>query len=95
MLRVLRRQRLRSRRHPTPDQALDALSEGRCLYSPVSTCSGQPVSEGLRDVDDVSAVLVCGAHYGRLRQMSPHDLDRLERVLRGAFHPREYEDDGA
>lgn len=95
MLNGLLRRKPVSRRHPTPDQALDALSAGRCLYSPVSSCSGLPASEGLRDVDDVSAVLVCSAHYGRLRKMAPRDLDRLERVLREAFRPRQYEDEVA
>jgi hypothetical protein len=84
MLRWLRRQK-QSRRHPSPEQALEALRESRCLYSPVSSCSGAPASVGLRNVDDESAILVCGAHYGRLRRMPPRDLDRLEYVLREAF----------
>jgi hypothetical protein len=91
LTRLLQRKPV-SRRHPTPEQAVEALRESRCLYSPVSSCRGMPASEGLRDVDDASAVLVCGAHYGRLRQMPPKDLDRLERVLRKAFRPDEFDD---
>jgi hypothetical protein len=95
MLRLFSRRRPRSSRHPTPDVALDALSDARCMYSPLSKCSGSTASVGLRDNDDVSAVLVCKAHYGRLRRMQPRDLDRLERVLREAFRPNVYEDEVA
>ena len=50
---------------PTPAQALIALQEGRCLYSPVSRCSGPPKPVGLRNEDDSGTVLVCRAHFGR------------------------------
>jgi hypothetical protein len=84
--RLFRRRR-RARQHPTPDMALDALSEGMCLYRPVSSCSSPPRSVGLRDENDNHAILVCKAHYWRLRHMPPRDLDRLERVLLEAFKP--------
>jgi hypothetical protein len=82
LLRSLRR---RSRRHPTPRQAFDALSQGVCMYAPISTCSGPAFHEGLRGDDDVNDVLVCKAHFGRLRRMPARDLDRLERTLVRAF----------
>lgn len=72
--------------HPTPWQALDALSEGRCLYAAISNCSKRPPSQrGLRDEEDNNVVLVCGGPYPRLRHMPTHDLNRLERVLLEAF----------
>jgi hypothetical protein len=87
------RQQKQSRRHPHPDQARDALENGRCLYSPISTCSGSPGQVGLHDNEDVAVVLVCKAHFGRLRRMPARDLDRLERVLRKAFNVPKHEDD--
>jgi hypothetical protein len=44
-------------------------------------------SVGLRDEDDMSCVLVCRAHYGRLRKLDPLAADELERVLFEAFMP--------
>jgi hypothetical protein len=77
----------RAPRHPTPQQAFEALSAGRCLYEPTgSACSGGVRSTGLRDADDISAVLVCRAHYGRLRQLHGRELDQLERYLVAGFH---------
>ena len=72
-------------RHPTAAQAYDALSQGSCLYAPLSTCSGPPRQTGLRDRDDLTVVLACGAHAGRLRRIKPHDLTKLERNLAKAF----------
>jgi hypothetical protein len=46
-----------STRHPTPQQAYDALSEGFCMYARVSTCSGEPFAAGLRDDWDVERAL--------------------------------------
>lgn|SRR5215211_532028 len=48
---------------PIPAQAVAALSEGACLYAPVSQCSERGVSPvGLRDEEDPNCVLVCAAH---------------------------------
>ena len=88
LLDRLPHRRPRSRRHPTPDQAYEALSLGRCLYQPLSSnCSGPPAQVGLHNNDDITVVLTCKARYGRLRKMPPKVLDRLERVLRKAFKP--------
>lgn len=74
------------RRHPTPAQAAGALAQGSCMYAPTrSACSGQPGHVGLRTADDTNTILVCGAHYGRLRKIPARDLDRLERTLLDAF----------
>ena len=51
MLR-LRRRPSRSSTHPTPEQAYAALVTGRCLYAPVSACSGGPASVGLRNHEE-------------------------------------------
>jgi len=81
---------LRSRQsHPTPEQALDALRQGLCMYALGSKCSGSPMSVGLRDPDDVNAVLCCKAHYGRLRKIDSRSLSNLERVLLVAFRGAE------
>jgi hypothetical protein len=83
------RRRLRhtqaSGRHPTPRQAYDALSQGCCLYAPVTRCSGPLFAAGLRSDDDDADVLVCRAHYGRLRAAKPGELDTLHRKLVKAF----------
>ena len=71
--------------HPTPDAAYLALAEGRCMYANVTACSGPMRSAGLRGNDDNNNVLVCRAHYGRLRKLHPHELNRLERHLVRAF----------
>jgi hypothetical protein len=55
------------------------------MYSPLSKCSGPLRSAGLRDDDYFYAVIVCRAHYGRLRQMPEGDLDELEHVLLDAY----------
>jgi hypothetical protein len=74
-------------RHPTPQQAFAALSDGRCLYEPTgSACSGGMRPVGLRDADDNSVILVCRAHYGRLRQLHGRELDQLEVYLVAGFH---------
>lgn len=83
MLRFWRRHQA-SRRHPTPVQAAEALLEKRCLYEPVSTCAGPPRKESLR-VDGADDILVCKAHYGRLRRMPERELEKLERKLRSVF----------
>ncbi len=87
MMRWFRRKPT-SRRHPTAEQALDALSQGRCMYAATgSACSGSGKLEhaGLRSNEDANNVLVCGAHYGRLRQFPLRELNLLERVLVEAF----------
>jgi hypothetical protein len=84
MLEWLRRRR-GSRKHPTPQQAYAALSEAACLYAGISNCSGSPARVGLRGEDDGNDVLVCKAHYGRLRKMNDRELKRLERDLVRAF----------
>jgi hypothetical protein len=77
---------LRSRQsHPTPEEALDALRQGLCMYALRSKCSGPPMSVGLRDSDDVNAILCCQAHVGRLRKLDRRALSELERVLLVAF----------
>jgi hypothetical protein len=75
----------RPRGHPTPKQAFAALEEGHCLYAPVNACSGRPRAVGLRHDYDSSDVLVCKAHYGRLRKLDAHSLDELEGFLKRAF----------
>jgi hypothetical protein len=75
----------RPRNHPTPAQAVEALSQGCCLYASLGPCSGDPSPVGLRDNDDEGAVLVCKAHYGRLRKLDERSLDKLERHLVEAF----------
>ena len=78
-----------SRRHPTAQEAFDALSDGRCLYAaPGRNCSSKPRSTGLRDDLDGSNVLVCKGHYGALRNMDARRLDELERDLTRAFAGR-------
>ena len=85
MLGVLKRRR-RTSKHPTPEQAYAALSQGLCLYSaPGRSCSPRLKSVGLRDADDLNVVRVCSGHYGRLRSLKRDDVARLERVLREAF----------
>ncbi len=85
MMRWFRRKPT-SRRHPTAEQALAALSEGSCMYAPTgSACSGAPSQVGLRTPEDANVVLACGAHYGRLRQFPLRELNLLERVLVEAF----------
>ena len=74
-------------KHPTPEQALHALSDGRCMYALISPCSGRPSAVGLRDESDINDVLVCKAHYGRLRKLDGYELEKLERVLVEAFLP--------
>jgi hypothetical protein len=77
--------RRRAPKHPTPQQAYEALSGAFCMYAPVSKCSGPPRAVGLRhDLDD-SDVLVCGAHFGRLRKLDERSLDELEHSLKRAF----------
>ncbi len=83
MLGRLRRRR--SRQHPTPEQALAALEEGRCLYALLSKCSSAPKAVGLHHDLDGDDVLVCKAHYGRLRQLEPREAEKLERYLKRAF----------
>ena len=43
-------------------------------------------SAGFRDANDDNVVLICQAHYGRLRQLSGRDLDQLERHLVVRFY---------
>ena len=83
--RLRRRKRPRSRKHPTPQQAYEALAEGFCLYAPISKCSSRPKAVGLRNNLDVNDVLVCKAHFGALRRMGERNLDELERSLKKAF----------
>ena len=85
MILELLRRRKPSPRHPTPQHAYDALSEGHCLYASVNACSGPPRREGLRDKDDPHEILVCKAHFGRLRTMPPREFGELERHLVRAF----------
>jgi hypothetical protein len=71
--------------HPNREQAHEALRAGRCMYSPINSCSGKTRTAGLRHNDDVSSVLVCKAHFGKLRRLDPDDAERLDRELRKAF----------
>jgi hypothetical protein len=87
-MRTLLRRHKRSRRHPTPEQALYALEAGRCMYSPLTKCSGPPLQVGLRNWDDKNEVLVCKAHIGRLRKLDARSVNKLERVLLEAFPGR-------
>jgi hypothetical protein len=84
LLERLRRKRAKAK-HPTPQQAYDALSLGHCLYAPVSTCAGPPRQVGLRNRDDLAVVLACKAHTGALWHRDLRDLDNLERDLTRAF----------
>ena len=78
-----------SRRHPTPEQAFEALSQGVCMHAaPGRTCSSKPKAVGLRDDFDDSDVLVCKGHFGALRHMDGRRLDELARDLRRAFSER-------
>ncbi len=78
-----------SRRHPTAQQAYDAVSQGLCLYAvPGRNCSSRPKAIGLRDDLDDSDVLVCKGHFGALRHMDTRRLDELERALTRAFAER-------
>jgi hypothetical protein len=79
------RRRRRSRQHPTPQQAFEALSEARCLYAPISKCSGPPRPVGFADDWDAPNVLCCRAHVGRLRRMDSRTAGKLERHLRKEF----------
>lgn len=55
------------------------------MYAPISKCSGPPRVAGLAHDWDESDVIVCRAHYGRLRKMDARTAARLERDLRKAF----------
>ncbi len=55
------------------------------MYGGISKCSGGVRSVGLRHEEDHSAVLVCRAHFGKLRTLSDRDAERLERELLSAF----------
>ncbi len=79
------KRRRRSRQHPTPRQAYEALSEGLCLYAGMTKCSGSVRAVGLRNELDGSDVLVCRAHYGGLWQLDERSAEQLERVLTKAF----------
>jgi hypothetical protein len=81
------RRRKRSRQDPTAAQAFEQLVEGRCLYAGLTKCSGSLRSVELRE-DGAGCVLVCRAHYGRLRKLSDRDAAKLERELRKAFSER-------
>lgn len=80
---------LRSRRHsrlrPTPEQAFEALAAGECMFSPATKCSGPLRTAGLRDEDDMHDVLVCRAHYGKLRRLDAGALETYGRQLERAF----------
>jgi hypothetical protein len=55
-------------------------------YAPTgSACSGRLGHVGLRNNDDMNTVLVCSAHFGRLRTMEARELARLERILLETF----------
>jgi hypothetical protein len=54
-------------------------------------CTGPAYPTGLRGEDDENDVLVCRAHFGRLRRMPERELDQLERVLVRAFAEARYE----
>lgn len=72
-------------KHPTAEQAAEALAQASCMYAALSACSGSAASVGLADDDDPDAVLVCKAHYGRLRQLDERDREQLRRHLRQTF----------
>ena len=84
MIRWLRRRR-GPRRHPTREQAYDALAQGCCLYAPVSSCSSAPASVGLRYPDNDARVLACKAHVGRLRRLRTRELEALAEYLYAQF----------
>ena len=75
-------------KHLTGEQAAEALAQGRCMYAALSTCSGGPASVGLADNEDNDAVLVCKAHFGRLRQLEGRELERLRAELHSVFISR-------
>jgi hypothetical protein len=74
-----------SGKHPTLEQVFAALVNGCCMYSPISNCSSRPRSVGPRSDDDSKCVLVCKAHYGRLRKLEPRVAAELDRYLTRAF----------
>lgn len=55
------------------------------MFSPATRCSGPPAPFGLRDDDDVDEVLICKAHYGRLRRLDERTLETYGRHLARAF----------
>jgi hypothetical protein len=81
MLRGLRSRLDWPRGTPTPAQAVEALREGQCMFAPVSPCSGGLRSIGLRHNENENALLVCKAHFGRLRKLSKPRLNMLEAHL--------------
>ena len=84
-LKQRRERRRRSQRHPTPAEAYEALAQAQCMYAAHAVCSGPTSAVGLRGPDDTNDVLVCRAHFGRLRSVRKRDLDELERYLVRAF----------
>ena len=86
--RLIHRFPRRLGKHPTGEQAADALAQSHCLYSPLSTCSGGIGSVGLADNEDADAVLVCRAHFGRLRSLDRRQLEQLRHHLHVHFAPR-------
>ena len=70
---------------PTPEQAFEALSEGRCMFSPANACSGSVALFGIRGDDDGDDLLVCRAHFGRLRRLDESALETYGRHLARAF----------
>lgn len=83
MLDFLRTQRSPVR--PSPEEAFEALAASRCMYATVNACSGPLRSVGLRGDDDGSAVLVCKAHFGRLRRLDEQAAEAYRRHLERAF----------
>jgi hypothetical protein len=83
-LRVLARRERGMRKGPTPQQA-HALSQGHCLYAPLSTCSGPPRQVGLRNREDENVVLARKGHTGALWHLDERHLAELERHLVRAF----------
>jgi hypothetical protein len=80
-------QLVRRRRRTVPRRrAASALREGACLFAVLlDDCDPLVGPVGLRDRDDVDAVLVCSKHLPHLRRLRPIEAARLGRYLRIAF----------
>lgn len=77
---------VRRRRRTVPRRrAANALRAGACLYACHGDCDPIVAPVGLRDRDDVDAVLVCPHHLPLLRGLRPFEAARLARYLRVRF----------
>jgi hypothetical protein len=77
---------LRRRRRTVPRRhAAEALEHGCCLFAARGDCADGVCPIGLRNPDDIYAVLVCARHVADLRRLRPYEADRLARYLSVRF----------